>query len=159
MLPCFIEIPVFNASCIDPDQTPRSAASDLGLQCLRMSLLWGARHKWAYAWEFMPGTVSGDKGEVGFLIVCYLFLCFVIVALSVDFHLYFRIFIAFVYECVKLAWEHRSSLLYYYGINRIPNHTSNSKPTSYTFSSPGRVQEEPLHYPRHRRWCRRPNLR
>ena len=28
---------------MDPDQTPRSAASDLGLHCLPMSLLWDAR--------------------------------------------------------------------------------------------------------------------
>ena len=27
----------FNANCEDPDQTPRSAASDLGLHCLQMS--------------------------------------------------------------------------------------------------------------------------
>ena len=40
--PCFIEIPVFNANSVDPDQTPRSAASDLGLHCLLMSLLWDA---------------------------------------------------------------------------------------------------------------------
>ena len=37
---------VFNANSVDPDQTPRSAASDLGLHCLPMSLLWDARHKW-----------------------------------------------------------------------------------------------------------------
>ena len=43
MLPCFIEIPVFNAISADPDQTPRIAASDLDLHCLRMSLLWDAR--------------------------------------------------------------------------------------------------------------------
>ena len=30
---------VFNANSVDPDQTPRSAASDLGLDCLPMSLL------------------------------------------------------------------------------------------------------------------------
>ena len=30
----FIEIPVFNANSVDPDQTPRCAASDLGLHCL-----------------------------------------------------------------------------------------------------------------------------
>ena len=35
-----------NADSVDPDQTPRSAASDLGLHCLSMSLLWDARHKW-----------------------------------------------------------------------------------------------------------------
>ena len=42
----FIEIPVFNANSVDPDQTPRSVASDLGLHCLPMSLLWDARLKW-----------------------------------------------------------------------------------------------------------------
>ena len=33
----FIEIRVFNANNVDSDQTPRSAASDLGLHCLPMS--------------------------------------------------------------------------------------------------------------------------
>ena len=46
LLPRFIEISELNANCVDPDQTPRSAASDLGLHCLLMSLLWNARHKW-----------------------------------------------------------------------------------------------------------------
>ena len=36
----------FNANSVDPDQTPHSAASDLCLDCLRMSLLWDARVKW-----------------------------------------------------------------------------------------------------------------
>ena len=36
----------FNANSVDPDQTPQHAASDLGLDCLRMSLLWDARVKW-----------------------------------------------------------------------------------------------------------------
>ena len=31
---CFIEIPVFNANNVDPDQMPHSVASDLGLHCL-----------------------------------------------------------------------------------------------------------------------------
>ena len=31
----------------DPDQTPRSAASDLGLHCLQISLLGGSRLQWA----------------------------------------------------------------------------------------------------------------
>ena len=31
------EIPVLNANYVDPDQTPRSAASDLGLHCLPIS--------------------------------------------------------------------------------------------------------------------------
>ena len=38
LLPWFTEIPVLNANSVDPDQTPRSAASDLGLHCLPMSL-------------------------------------------------------------------------------------------------------------------------
>ena len=40
-----IQSPVFNANSVDPDQTPqnqppRSAASDLGLHCLPVPLLW-----------------------------------------------------------------------------------------------------------------------
>ena len=38
LLPCFIEILVFNANSADPDQTPRFAASDLDLHRLPMSL-------------------------------------------------------------------------------------------------------------------------
>ena len=38
-------MPVSNAKCLDPDQTPRSAASDLD-HCLPVSLLWDAMHKW-----------------------------------------------------------------------------------------------------------------
>ena len=36
-----IDIPVSNSD--DPDQMPRSAASDLGLNCLPMSQKWDAR--------------------------------------------------------------------------------------------------------------------
>ena len=32
-------MPVVNANSVDPDQTPRSAASDLGLHCLSLSHL------------------------------------------------------------------------------------------------------------------------
>ena len=46
LLLCFVEIPVRNANTVDPDQTPRSVASDLGLNCLPTSLLRAARHKW-----------------------------------------------------------------------------------------------------------------
>ena len=35
---CFNEIPVLNANSVDPDQTPRSAASALRLHCLPMPL-------------------------------------------------------------------------------------------------------------------------
>ena len=37
---------VVNANSVDPDQTPRKAASDLSLHCLPISHLWDARHKW-----------------------------------------------------------------------------------------------------------------
>ena len=40
----FLEVLVFYANSLDPDQTPRSAASDLGLDCLQMSFSWDARH-------------------------------------------------------------------------------------------------------------------
>ena len=46
LLSCFVEISELNANSVDPDQTPRIAASDLGLQCLLMSLLWDARLNW-----------------------------------------------------------------------------------------------------------------
>ena len=42
---CFIEIYVVYANSEGPGQTPHSAASDLGLHCLPISLLWGVRHK------------------------------------------------------------------------------------------------------------------
>ena len=45
LLPCFIETSVFNSNSEDPDQTLHSLASDLGVHCLPMSLLRGARHK------------------------------------------------------------------------------------------------------------------
>ena len=37
---------VANAKSVDSDQTPRSAASDLGLHYLPISRLGDARHKW-----------------------------------------------------------------------------------------------------------------
>ena len=43
LLPYFIEIPVFDVNSLDPDQTPHSAASDLGIDCLPMSHLWEGR--------------------------------------------------------------------------------------------------------------------
>ena len=41
----FIDIPVFNPNCVDPDQTLLSAASDLGLHC--MPPVGGVRLKWS----------------------------------------------------------------------------------------------------------------
>ena len=42
----FCEMSELNANSVDPDQTPHSVASDLGLYCLPKSLLLGARLKW-----------------------------------------------------------------------------------------------------------------
>ena len=35
----FYKIPVLNANSVDPDQTPRSVASDKGLHCMQITLL------------------------------------------------------------------------------------------------------------------------
>ena len=37
LLPCFKEIPAFNANSVGPDQTPHYATSDLGLHCYQCS--------------------------------------------------------------------------------------------------------------------------
>ena len=50
----FVEIFELNANIVDPDQTPRSAASDQGLHCLPMSHLWDARHMWVKRKVFDP---------------------------------------------------------------------------------------------------------
>ena len=39
------------ANCEDPDQTPRSVASDLGLHCLPVTLLGVSRLQWANVTE------------------------------------------------------------------------------------------------------------
>ena len=41
LLPWFIKNPEFNANSAEPDQLPRSAAFDLGIHCLPMSLFMG----------------------------------------------------------------------------------------------------------------------
>ena len=46
LLNCYIEIPVFNANSVDPDQIQHSAPSDLGLHCLPVTLLGVSRLKW-----------------------------------------------------------------------------------------------------------------
>ena len=51
LLPCFIEMAAYSANTVDPDQTPRSAASALGLHCFPKSRLWDVRHKWV-KWVF-----------------------------------------------------------------------------------------------------------
>ena len=71
----FIEISELDANNEDPDQTPRSAASDQGLHCLQMSLLWDARLS-------MLGKFSADdilkylifliKQALAFHVICFL---------------------------------------------------------------------------------------
>ena len=46
ILSCLVEISELKANIADTDQTPRSAASDLGIHRLPVSLLWDLRHKW-----------------------------------------------------------------------------------------------------------------
>ena len=46
VLSYFIEISELNSNNVDTDQTSRSVASNLGLYCLPMPLLYDARHKW-----------------------------------------------------------------------------------------------------------------
>ena len=48
----FVEISEHKANSVDPDQMPPSAASDLGLHCLPMFLLWDARLKWGVYYMF-----------------------------------------------------------------------------------------------------------
>ena len=45
LLPYVMIISVLNANSVDPDQTPRSAASDRDLHYLRMSILWDDKQK------------------------------------------------------------------------------------------------------------------
>ena len=57
LLPCFINIPILNENSADPDRTPRSAASVLGLHGLPMSLLWDTglkRVKLVYRIAILP---------------------------------------------------------------------------------------------------------
>ena len=63
LLPCFIVIAILNANSVDPDQTPRSAASDLGLHCLHMFLLWYTMHRWVNDGENITDKLwrCGDK--------------------------------------------------------------------------------------------------
>ena len=46
LLSCFAEISKLNANGVDPDQTPRSAASGLDLHCLPMPLLRDTGLEW-----------------------------------------------------------------------------------------------------------------
>ena len=40
----FVEMSVLNENSVDPDQTPSTAASDLGLYCLTMHIVRDAKH-------------------------------------------------------------------------------------------------------------------
>ena len=53
-------MPVVNTNNVDPDQMLRSAASDQGQQCLPMSHLMDARHKWVKARMIASAADSFD---------------------------------------------------------------------------------------------------
>ena len=63
LLPCFIETLVFNANSVDPDQTPHSAASDMGLHFLSMSLLGDVRYKWVKMYIVMTDHMMVPNGN------------------------------------------------------------------------------------------------
>ena len=55
---------VFNANSVDPDQAPHSAASDLSLHCLTMSLLWETGYKW------IKMITSDQQKLLPYLVLC-----------------------------------------------------------------------------------------
>ena len=55
----YIEIPVLKANSVNPDQTPRSAASDLGLHYLPIYFLQDARYKWVQQMYFITCLYYG----------------------------------------------------------------------------------------------------
>ena len=56
VLSCFVKTSELLANSVDPDETSRSVASDLGLHFLPVSLLWDARFK--YKWIDLDNTSS-----------------------------------------------------------------------------------------------------
>ena len=46
---------LFFANRVDPDQTPRVAACDLGLHCMTISILWDNRLKWVVVYLRLLG--------------------------------------------------------------------------------------------------------
>ena len=62
LLPCFVEISVFNANSVDLHQMPHSVASDLSLHCLPMHIL----HKnqavfWGYVFSLLQKQMKHLK--------------------------------------------------------------------------------------------------
>ena len=64
-----IEIPEINANSVDPDQTPHSAMSGLGLHCLSMSLLQDATRKWVDRFENVITTAADNILKYVFLFI------------------------------------------------------------------------------------------
>ena len=58
---CFKEILFLNANSVDPDQTQYSAASDLGLHFLLMSLLKDARHTWVKGEKILSLEIAPNQ--------------------------------------------------------------------------------------------------
>ena len=58
------EIPVFNLNCVNLNQRPQKAASDLGLHCLPMSLLWDTRYKWVMVYQVLQRFLESSLNPV-----------------------------------------------------------------------------------------------
>ena len=57
------------ANSADPDLTPRSVASDLGLRFLPMSLLWDAWHKWVKTKPAKPFSKNKCYSNATFMVL------------------------------------------------------------------------------------------
>ena len=77
LLPWFTEILVLKANSVDPDQTPQNTASDQGLHCLPMSLLWDDRLKWVKEESIPSGytTLKQRRIDVVLTFMCLLGSC------------------------------------------------------------------------------------
>ena len=68
----WLEMSELNANNVDPDQTPRSVASDLGLHCLPMSLLWDSRLKLVNrSVDFSTGLAICSYDDAALITVAY----------------------------------------------------------------------------------------
>ena len=59
----FIEIPVFNAKKVGPDQMPHSEVSDLGAHHLARSLLWDAGISGLISWKIVKSKQAQSNGH------------------------------------------------------------------------------------------------
>ena len=65
----FIEIPVLNANSVEPDQTPQSAASDLGLDCCKFPFYGTLGLNELVAFDVKKNEKNKLSGEVSIFIL------------------------------------------------------------------------------------------